>query len=103
MNRGRYSADGRPADVGDRFAIAAAPPPAPVTRLRRVARGEAQGRRRGGVGGEGAEGGKRGADAEETADLGGGDAVGGGNGGIGNEGGGTGAETSAVDIGIVGM
>ena len=36
---------------------------------RRVARGEAEGRRRGGGGGEGAEGGKRGADAEEAVTL----------------------------------
>lgn len=36
---------------------------------RRVARGEAEGRRRGGVEGEGAEGGKRGADAEEVVTL----------------------------------
>lgn len=36
---------------------------------RRVARGEAEGRRRGGVEGEGAKGGKRGADAEEAVTL----------------------------------
>ena len=36
---------------------------------RRVARGEAEGRRRGGVEGEGAEGRKRGADAEEAVTL----------------------------------
>lgn len=41
--------------------------------LRRVLRGEAEGRWGGEIGGEGAEGGKRGANAEEAAELRGGD------------------------------
>ena len=40
--------------------------------LRRVLRGEAEGRWGGGIGGEGAEGGKGGANAEEAAELRGG-------------------------------